>query len=501
VTQQRVFLSYAREDAGHADEIEAVLRRDGHSVWRDIGQIDGGDLWRERIVAALKESDVMVVLMSTRSTASGPVLRELTLASDYGLRVVPVLLEPVEVPATWEFQLAGIHIVDLPTVGIQEVREALGGPPTTEALEDGQPGVEPHVPPTGPPESTSVGSHDDDGSRATVGPTDIHTDFHTDAGTQDQDSTELLPVPGAPQPRVLRPERDGTERTGAISVPRSWLIAGAAVAAIILIVVLVAALGDSDSASTTPEPGPEAAGEPCTPVSQLPCDAVFVESVELRFDGDGGLSAGDGTGTGFTMVAPAASGAAYEPDALAVAGGRLQITAGPGTAFSAANNLANALAVGLQPESLEVGATIVDLPQFSGGNEHAGVWLFVDQNTYIKMNVVGAGDGTTILQALYERDGELIEEARVPNVPPGSVVSLALTLDADAGTVAAFGGFGPTESDAESALQRLSVFDADERFLGSTELDGRPVVFAGVFASRRNAAGPVTISFADFTAG
>ena len=492
MTQQRVFLSYAREDVARAEEIESVLIRDGHSVWRDVGQIDGGDLWRERIVSALKTSDVMVVLVSSNSTSSMPVLRELTLASEYGLRVVPVLLEPAEIPPAWEFQLAGIHMVDLPAVGLHEVREAVGGPLSEDGTEDPATGA-------GPPPNA------DPTAELPIEPVPVREGSSPDrAETEVLGLVELSPDagPASPPPAApgvspaSPPEPTGSHRPAQGGLPRWLLVAGGL--AVVLIVIAVATSGREEPPDQT---AATVAAMPCTPVSPLACDQVFVDSVDLDFDGEaGGLADAGGIGTGFTSAATTATGAGYSASGLQVAGGQLQITTGAGTAFADNNTLTNALGVALTPGSHEITTTLSDTPAFTRGNEHAGVWLYVDQDIYVKVNVVGAGSGDTILQAFYEVDGATVDEARIAGVPPGSTVVMRIEIDADSSTVTASGGFGADAPAADSAVQLLATFDADERLLGSATLDGEPVVFAGIFASHRNATAPITVTFEDFSA-
>ena len=115
----RVFLSYRREDTGQVvarlvSELEAVIGEG--QVFYDRESLAGGDVWPERLRAAIQGADVVVVLIGTgwlsaRDAVSGmrrlddprdPVRRELEAAlaeaRSRQLRIVPVLVDGAEMP-------------------------------------------------------------------------------------------------------------------------------------------------------------------------------------------------------------------------------------------------------------------------------------------------------------------------------------------------------------------------------------------------------------------
>jgi TIR domain len=111
--QGHAFVSYASEDRPEVFAFVDRLRERSVPVWIDDGDIDAALLWGEVIVEAIEHCAAFVVMLSTAAAASNNVVRELVLASEYSKPIVPLLLEPVEVPRSMRYQLAGIHRIDL----------------------------------------------------------------------------------------------------------------------------------------------------------------------------------------------------------------------------------------------------------------------------------------------------------------------------------------------------------------------------------------------------
>jgi hypothetical protein len=65
-----VFLSYVREDAHRADQLQHVLEAAGVSVWRDTANLQPGDDWRIKIRHAISENSlVFLACFSSHSAA------------------------------------------------------------------------------------------------------------------------------------------------------------------------------------------------------------------------------------------------------------------------------------------------------------------------------------------------------------------------------------------------------------------------------------------------
>ncbi len=150
----RVFMSYSRKDADFVARIERDLNTLGYDVWVDTDDIlaGGQDRWRRSIVAAIRESEVMVLVLSPNSTHSENVERELSVAADNGKRVIPVIYQECELPDGFQYDLAGVQHIDFTNAdykdGVRQLSEYLGpprivAPPATADV--------PRLPPLPPP--------------------------------------------------------------------------------------------------------------------------------------------------------------------------------------------------------------------------------------------------------------------------------------------------------------------------------------------------------------
>ena len=120
-----VFVSYSSLDRDRVMPVVESLRGNGISVWVDEGNIHAADLWSEQIVQAIADCGVMVVMLSQNSTDSHNVVKEVMLASEQKKALLPVYLEPADVPAKLQYQLAGIQHLELYGENEEQVLEDL----------------------------------------------------------------------------------------------------------------------------------------------------------------------------------------------------------------------------------------------------------------------------------------------------------------------------------------------------------------------------------------
>src|SRR5689334_1196739 len=92
----QVFLSHSTEDAAVARQVADALRAAGVAVWIAPDSIKPGEAYNEAIVAGLKASDTLAILVSKASNASKHVAREVGLADSQGKRIIPIRIEAVE---------------------------------------------------------------------------------------------------------------------------------------------------------------------------------------------------------------------------------------------------------------------------------------------------------------------------------------------------------------------------------------------------------------------
>jgi hypothetical protein len=92
----QVFISHSTEDAAVARQVADAFRAAGVTVWIAPESIKPGEAYNEAIVAGLRASDTLAVLVSKASNASKHVAREVGLADSQGKRIIPIRIEAVE---------------------------------------------------------------------------------------------------------------------------------------------------------------------------------------------------------------------------------------------------------------------------------------------------------------------------------------------------------------------------------------------------------------------
>ncbi len=131
----RVFVSYSRHDAVTVHQLVTALEAEGHDVWIDTDDIRGSERWRTSVATAIRESDVVLLVVSPAAMASSSVEREISVAAEDSLRIVPVVIETAPISVGLKYDLAGVqHVsfVDRPFEdGMADLRAALVDPVTT----------------------------------------------------------------------------------------------------------------------------------------------------------------------------------------------------------------------------------------------------------------------------------------------------------------------------------------------------------------------------------
>ena len=110
---RRVFISHASEDKRHARDLASYLEQRGWDAWLDETDINGGSAWAASIQSAIKESAVIVLLVTSNSVAKEWVLDEVTAARNLRVPIIPALLEQVRYPDDLQFLLQRTQSVDI----------------------------------------------------------------------------------------------------------------------------------------------------------------------------------------------------------------------------------------------------------------------------------------------------------------------------------------------------------------------------------------------------
>lgn len=71
-----IFISYARENHNLAEKLRLSLQQSGFDCWMDTERIVAGDTWSDQIEKALKQSTIMVVIMTNAAADPNSFVRE-----------------------------------------------------------------------------------------------------------------------------------------------------------------------------------------------------------------------------------------------------------------------------------------------------------------------------------------------------------------------------------------------------------------------------------------
>ena len=107
-----VFISHSSKDKPIADGICANLEAAGLRCWIAPRDIDSGDDWPTAIAKAIAASQVMVLVFSAHSNSSEQVSRELFLAANSKLVIIPFKIENVKPEPGKLFYLGSTHWLD-----------------------------------------------------------------------------------------------------------------------------------------------------------------------------------------------------------------------------------------------------------------------------------------------------------------------------------------------------------------------------------------------------
>ncbi len=156
-----VFLSYASADRERALRIADLLEAHGTSVWIDRKSIAGGTSWGGEIVRGIRGCSFFLVVCSPAAMTSPNVLQEIQVAFESRHPILPLLLQPVQMPESVVYALAGrqwIEVLDRPeerwlTEALRALREPSVPPASTGSGASSTPlsAAQPSTPPEAAP--------------------------------------------------------------------------------------------------------------------------------------------------------------------------------------------------------------------------------------------------------------------------------------------------------------------------------------------------------------
>ena len=108
IPTETCFLSYARADELFALRFASDLRSLGASMWMDQLDLRPSEHWDRAIERAIRACSDVIVILSPRSVASENVADEISLAIDCKKPVIPVMIEPCDLP----LRITRMHLID-----------------------------------------------------------------------------------------------------------------------------------------------------------------------------------------------------------------------------------------------------------------------------------------------------------------------------------------------------------------------------------------------------
>lgn len=110
---KKIFLSYSSKDHKTAAAICQALEARGHPCWMSTRDVKPGENFQGAIVRAIRDAGVMVMIFSSNANNSDEIKKEMALASQCKLMVIPVRAEDVLPSEDFTYELATRQWIDL----------------------------------------------------------------------------------------------------------------------------------------------------------------------------------------------------------------------------------------------------------------------------------------------------------------------------------------------------------------------------------------------------
>ena len=115
-----VFISHSTEDKPAADAVCAILEKNGVRCWIAPRDIMPGADWGESIVNGIRTSRVLLLVFSTNANKSRQIKREVEIAADGGVTIVPLRIENILPTESFKYFLGNIHWLDALTPPLEK---------------------------------------------------------------------------------------------------------------------------------------------------------------------------------------------------------------------------------------------------------------------------------------------------------------------------------------------------------------------------------------------
>src|ERR1700755_2381842 len=107
-----IFISYSTKDKQTAEAVCAFLEKEAVRCWMAPRDISPGQDWAEAIVDAIGGSKLMLLIFSTNANNSSQINREISVASEENITVVPFRIEDVQPSRKLKYYLSTPHWLD-----------------------------------------------------------------------------------------------------------------------------------------------------------------------------------------------------------------------------------------------------------------------------------------------------------------------------------------------------------------------------------------------------
>jgi hypothetical protein len=121
----QAFISYSVNDAILADAVYGYLKVNKIDAVKAPDDIPPGADWAASIAQLIEDSDYFVLLWTHHSMASKEVSKELTLAMDYGARIIPFRAEDLSPAGAWRYHLMNVQWLEAHSMPEASALEAL----------------------------------------------------------------------------------------------------------------------------------------------------------------------------------------------------------------------------------------------------------------------------------------------------------------------------------------------------------------------------------------
>jgi formylglycine-generating enzyme required for sulfatase activity len=107
-----IFISHSSRDRKMAETISGALERRGFHCWISSRDIGPGENFQEAIVRAIRSSRVMVLVFTGNANNSNEIKKEMALASQHNLSVIPIRVEDVVPNDAFTYEFATRQWID-----------------------------------------------------------------------------------------------------------------------------------------------------------------------------------------------------------------------------------------------------------------------------------------------------------------------------------------------------------------------------------------------------